>query len=108
MTMVPECEQEERQSHGGGMPLSIASLGHSDGGGGAGSCDDVNSGTAKHSPSGKRKRDSKSEIGSPNTEGRRLLAVFSSHDGSDQTQPPGTETYRSAGRHSDETQSDVV
>ncbi|KAK2752506.1 hypothetical protein FQN54_008099 [Arachnomyces sp. PD_36] len=101
----PECE-EERQSHDEEMPLSIASLGHS--GGGAGSCDEVNSGTAKHSPSGKRKRDSESEISSSNAEGPRLLAVFSGHDGSDQTQPPGSETYRSADHHSDETQSDVV
>lgn len=60
MNTLPECEQEECQSHDEKMHLSIAGLER--GGGGAVSCDQVNSGTAKHSPSGKRKRDSESEI----------------------------------------------
>src|SRR5690625_1130906 len=88
------------------MRLSIASLGHSNAS--AGSCDQVNSGAGKHSSSGKRKRDSESEIGSSNAEAPCLLSVLSGHGGSDQTRPPSPETYRSVGHRFDETQSSIV
>lgn len=83
-------EEEEPRSFSERIPLSLA---------------EANSGTAKRSASGKRKRDLESKVGLPDAKQGRLL----SHDGTEEAQLPSpTETSRDADRHSNETQSDVV